>query len=147
MLSQILIRHIVRWIAMLALLAAVLTSAVFGWSSAVGVLVGAALIGVSCIGLVLIVGRLLDPTRSTVQKATVAILLVAKMTVIGGVLYLCLVRWGVSPLGLVLGIGTGLVAIQTGLVRGSASDEGKRAIEETEARIREELGDSNDESS
>ena len=146
MLSQVLLRHMARALIMIVAPAAVLMAILFGFHHAFGLLVGSALIGVSVGGLVFIVGRLLDPTEETSRKSLFTLALVVKMTSVAGVLWLCMARWGVSGLGILFGIGLGLFAIQVGLIRGSSSDEGKRAMDESEARIREELGDSDEES-
>ena len=126
--------------------AAILMGLIFGWSHAFGLVVGASLISLSVGGLVFIVGRLLDPTEGSGRKGVFTFVLILKMTVVAGLLWLSMNRWGISGLGILFGIGVGLVAVQMGLVQGAGSAEGKRAIEETEARIREELGDSDDES-
>ena len=117
-----------------------------GWSHAFGLVVGAGLITLSVGGLVFIVGRLLDPTEDSGRKGAFTFVLIIKMVTVAGLLWLCMARWGISGFGILFGIGVGLVAIQMGLIQGAGSAEGKRAIDETEARIREELGDSDDES-
>lgn len=146
MLSQVLLRHMLRALLFFVGPAALLMGLVFGWDHAFGLIVGAGLIGLSVGGLVFIVGRLLDPTEPGGRKTAFTVLLVLKMTVVAVLLWLSMSRWGISGLGILFGIGVGLVAIQVGLVRGADSAEGKRAIDETETRIREELEDSEDES-
>ena len=146
MLNQVLLLHMVRTLVLLVGPASILMGLIFGWDHAFGLVVGAGLIGLSVGGLVFIVGRLLDPTEPSERKAGLTLLLLIKTTFVAGLLWLCMTRWAVSGFGILFGIGVGLVGIQIGLIRGAASDEGKRAIDETEARIREEFGDSDDES-
>ncbi len=146
MLNDVLLRHMIRSLVWLVGPAAILMGLIFGWDHAFGLVVGAAIIGLSVGGLVFIVGRLLDPTEASGRKTGFTILLMLKMTTVAALLWLSMSRWGVSGFGILFGIGVGLVAIQMGLVQGADSVEGKRAIEETEARIREEFGDSDDES-
>ena len=146
MLSQVLLKHMAGALVVVSAPAAIMMGLIFGWDHAWGLIVGAGLIGLSVGGLVYIVGRLLDPTELKSRKTGFTFLLMLKLTFVAGLLWLCMNKWGVSGFGILFGIGVGLVGIQTGLIRGAASDEGKRAIDETEARIREEFGDTDEES-
>ncbi|MEO1334702.1 MAG: hypothetical protein AAFV29_03625 [Myxococcota bacterium] len=144
--SEVLLRYIVRSVALIALPGFVLLGLIAGWAHAFGLLFGAVLITVSVGGLIYIVSRLLDPTASGQLKAVLGFALLLKVTFVAGVLWLGMSTWGISVLGIVFGLGSGLAGIMVGLVVGAASAEGKRAIDEAEARIREEMGDSDDES-
>lgn len=146
MLSAVLLRHMIRSLLGVVAPFAVLTGLLFGWAHAFGLVVGAALIGTSVGGLVYIVGRITDPTEPSTRKSALSLVLMLKMAAVGAVLWLCLGRWGVSPLGILFGIALGLLASLLGVSSGAASAEGKRAMDATEARIREELGDSDEES-
>ncbi|MEM7676002.1 MAG: hypothetical protein AAF449_08365 [Myxococcota bacterium] len=145
-LSEVLLRHIVRSVAMIAVPGFFLLGLLAGWSHGFGLLFGAVLITTSIGGLVYIVGRLLDPSAPGGVKTVLTIALVLKLTFVAGLLWLGMARWGVSGLGIVFGLGGGLAGVMVGLIQGAASVDGKRAIDETEARIREEMGDSDDES-
>jgi F0F1-type ATP synthase membrane subunit c/vacuolar-type H+-ATPase subunit K len=52
-----------------------------------------------------------------------------------------------SELGIVCGIGVALVSLVVGVNRGSSSAAGQKAMAEDEARIQQEMGDNDAESS
>jgi hypothetical protein len=141
MLTRVLIIHVLKVSAVLLSLAALVVGLVFGAEHALGVVVGGAILLLDGGGLVYLVGRLLDPTMATSMKGGFTLLLIAKLTFVAGLLYWVLIGVGVSGLGVLLGIGAGLIGLVVGVTQGSASPEGKAAIADAEAKIREEMGD------
>ena len=75
------------------------------------------------------------------------LLLLFKLTSVAFLLWAALAVLGVSAEGVMIGIGVALGALVYGANRGSTSPEGQRAMADAEAKIREELGDKDTESS
>ena len=94
--------------------------------------------------MVYLFSELLRASQSKERKILLAILIGAKLVVVGGLLWLALTKLSVSPLGIVLGIGVGLVATVVGVSWGSASRAGQEAIARAEAEIAKEMEDSGD---
>ena len=109
-----------------------------GESGAVATAFGGALTALNFLGLVYVIGRLLDARVTSRRKLALSLALLCKMAVVGILLWLGLTRFGLDPLGLVIGIGAAILGFTLGLARGSASPEGKSAMAAEEARLREE---------
>jgi hypothetical protein len=142
----VLIAHVLKAAGLALGLAAAIAGLVLGADTALGVLAGGFLILLDGGGLVYLVGRLLDPTVSARSKGLFTALLIAKLTLVAGLLWWMLTDAGLSGLGVLLGIGAGLLGLITGVSQGSGSPEGQAAIAAAEARIREEMGDNAPES-
>lgn len=146
MLTGILLRYFVR--CALVLIGAVVagTWVALGGPAAVGAVAGGSLMLLSGFSLVYGVGKLLDPTVANTTKTGLVLLLLVKLTFVAGLLWVFLSVFGLDGLGLLLGMGAGLVGLVIGLNLGSTSAEGLRAMEEAQARIAEEMEDSEDRS-
>lgn len=144
--TQVLLKYIVRFSLILIALATVVVAAALGAEEAIGVLVGGGLAFADGLGLVYLVGQLLEPGAKLSKPALFALLF---MKLVGTValIWVALSVWRVSGLGVVIGIGTALAGLVLGANRGSSSPEGQRAMAEAEAGIREELGDTDADSS
>jgi hypothetical protein len=125
---------------------AIVALLVLGGDAAIGVIIGGVLSLGDGLAIVWLAGELLDPSRKT-NKAALLIVLLLKLAVVGALLWASLAVWGISGLGVIIGLAAGLGALVFGVNRGSSSAAGRRAMEEAEARIREELGDNEADSS
>jgi hypothetical protein len=138
LLSDILVRHGTLWVAgMVAVAAAGL--AVTGIDHALAVGAAGTLAGVSFVGLVFIVGRLLDSRTPAGSKAGLTGMLIAKMGIVAGGFYYLIVEMGISPLGTSFGIGAAILGLTIGLNRGTASPEGQAAMDAESQRIAEQM--------
>lgn len=144
MLTQVLLRYFLRFAVGFIGVATVVTYLALGGRPAVGALAGGTLMIVSGFGLVYGVGRLLDPTVGSTTKTGLILILLFKLTLMAALLWLFLSVLGVDGLGLLIGMGAGLMGLVIGLNLGSTSAEGLRAMEEAQARIAQEMGDSED---
>lgn len=141
MLTHVLLRHVAKTASVLVLAAVSVTLIAADLPTAIGVLVGAALSLISGGGLIYFVGGLLDPGGPSQKKAVLGTLLVVKFVVVAALLWAALNRFGVSGLGMVIGMAAGLASIVIGANRGSQSEEGLAAIKKAE----NELGSDDDE--
>jgi hypothetical protein len=138
--TRILVVAVLRTAAIVLPALAIAVLVALGREHAIGVLVGGVLALLSGLGIVYLTGELLDPVRKT-NKVVLVLVLLFKLVFVVVLLWAALSVWSVSGLGVILGIGAGLGALVLGVSRGSSSPEAKRAMDEAEARIREELGD------
>lgn len=146
MYTRVLLASVFR--AALWLIGLAVLIAYFGLSPrhAFGVLIGGVLFLVDGGGLVYLVGRLMDSGVSTSRKSALTLALVVKFVAVAALVYLSLFVWGVSGEGLLIGLGVGLASLVLGLTWGSSSPAGREAMAEAEAKIREEMGDNEDQS-
>jgi hypothetical protein len=141
-LTNVLLAHVAKASLMVVLPAALLVWLLLGANAAVG-LIGGALITVGDMtAMIYLFGDLLRPSTTKQRKVLVAVLISAKLVVVGAVLWLALSRFGLSPLGVVLGIGAGLIATVAGASWGSSSRAGQEAIARAERDIAKEMEDS-----
>jgi hypothetical protein len=143
-LTQVLLRYVAKTSLLVVGIAAIFTWLFFGLDVAVGTVVGSAVSIGDAAGMIYLVGELLGPSQGGPRKAFLSLLLVVKLAVVGGLLWIAFDRFGVSGLGLVLGIGIGLTATVIGVSRGSASKAGQQAIARAESIIAKEMEDSRD---
>jgi hypothetical protein len=141
-LSQVLLRYVFRASLFVVGIAAVLAALAIGLDAAMGLVVGAVLSIGDAAAMIFIVGELLAPSGGGARKAFLGALLAAKLVVVGALLWISYDKFGVSGLGLVLGIGVGLTATIIGVARGSASSAGQEAIARAESAIAKEMEDS-----
>ncbi len=141
-LTQVILRHVLKVALIVVSSAFALTWLLLGFEVAVGTLIGAMLSIGDASGMIYLVGDLMRPGRPAARKVVMTVVLVLKLTVVGALLWVAVDRYGVSGLGLVLGIGVGLVATVVGASRGSASKAGQDAIARAEALIAKEMEDS-----
>lgn len=150
MLTNVLLSHVVKTALVLVLPAFAVAWLALGPDAAVGLLVGAAVSGGDALGLIYLVGRMMEPNQSAPKKGIFALILVVKLVIVAGILYAAVLKLGVSQIGLVIGIGVGLTATVIGANRGSTSKAGQEAIARAEAEIArqqaQEMGDNADES-
>lgn len=150
MLTNVLLRHVVKTALVLLLPAFAVAWLALGGHAAFGLLIGAAVSVGDALGLIYLVGRMLEPGQSGPKKGIFALILVLKLVIVGGILYAAVLKLGVSQIGLVFGIGIGLTATVVGANRGSTSREGQAAMARAEAEIAQEqgqeMGDNADES-
>lgn len=139
MLTRVLLRYGLSTAALVLIAAAAIVYFAFGEGHVLGVLIGGALVVLDGAGLVYLVGRLMDQDTSVAKKSVFTLILVVKLAVVGGLLWWSLQQF--SGLGILIGIGAGLTGLIVGLSRGSTSAEGQAAMEQEEARIREETKD------
>lgn len=95
---------------------------------AIGALAGGALMLGSMAGLVFFVADLLDSQSGGNKKLSAGLGLVLKLILVGGLLF-ALLQSGLSPLGLLLGLGVTLFSGTMGLHRASQSKAGLAAME------------------
>lgn len=143
--TDILLRHLMKAAAVFVPVALAIAYFAFGESLVVGVATGAALGLLSGAGLVYVVGQLLEPNEKR-SKGLLFLLLFGKLALVGVLLWAAL-HAGVSAVGILSGIAVALAALVVGLNRGSTSEEGVRAMAVEEARIQQELGDNDADSS
>jgi len=143
-LTNVLLAHVAKASLMVVLPATALVWLLFGDSAAIGLLGGALITIGDMTAMIYLFGELLNAARSRERKVFLSILIVLKLTVVGGLLWLALSRLDLSPLGVVLGIGVGLLATVIGASWGSASRAGQEAIAQAEADIAKEMEDSGD---
>lgn len=141
MLSNILLIHVLRIAGAVLGVVAIAVGLVFGADVALAVAVGGALMVLDGVGLVYLVGRLLDPTVPGGTKGLFTLVLIGKLTIVAGLLWACLSVWAVHQLGLLMGMGIGLMLLVLGVSRGSTSEAAQAAMREEEARIAQEMGD------
>lgn len=144
MLTHVLLRYVLKTTLVVVPLAFAVTWIVLGLEAAIGLAVGAALSVGDAAGMIYLVGEVMSPSQPGSRKAVFTLLLVVKLTVVAALLWVAFARYGVSGLGLVLGIGVGLIATVAGASRGSASKAGQQAIARAEAGIAKEMEDSGD---
>lgn len=130
MLTNILLKHVFKLCGILIPLGTALGYLLLGSADALGVLAGSVLSALDGIGLIYLIGRLMDPKESSGRKWVLTAVLIAKLTLVVGLLWMALTTSGVGPLGVIIGIGLGLVATVAGASKGSSSEEGIRAIDE-----------------
>jgi hypothetical protein len=138
--TKVLITHIVRATLVLLPLVALVVGFALGFDHAYGVIVGGALAFLDGLGLVYLVGQLLEP-GATRSKPALFLIMFLKLVVVAFLIWVALSVLNFSGLGIVIGIGTAIGALVFGANRGSTSPEGKRAIAEAEEKIRREMGD------
>jgi len=141
-LSQVLLRYVFKASLIVVGIASVLTALAFGFDALIGMVVGAVVSIGDAAAMIFIVGELLSPSGSAARKGLLALLFAAKLVVVGGLLWISYDRFGVSGLGLLLGIGVGLTATIIGVARGSASSAGQEAMARAESAIAKEIEDS-----
>lgn len=95
---------------------------------AIAALAGGALMLLSMAGLVFFVADLLDSQSGGNKKLSAGLGLVLKLILVGGLLF-ALLQSGLSPLGLLLGLGVTLFSATMGLHRASQSKAGLAAME------------------
>jgi hypothetical protein len=141
-LTQVLLRYVLKASLIIVGISALFVGIFFGLDAAIGTIVGAALSIGDAAAMIYLIGELLSPARFGTRKVVLTAILVLKLAVVGGLLWLAVDRFGVSGLGLVLGIGIGLTATVIGASRGSASQAGQQAIARAESMIAKEMEDS-----
>lgn len=144
--NEILIRHVLRTAALFVPIAIAIAFFAFGESVALGTIVGATLALINMVGLVWVIGKLLDP-KTTVGKPLLYILLCGKLLLVAGLFWISLAILKISGEGTLIGIGAAISSVVLGLNRGSMSAEGQAAMNAEEARIKQELGDNDTKSS
>ena len=140
MITAILMRYGLRWVLGAVLLATGVLGAWLGMAGAVAGLAGGALAGLSFLGLTWGVSRLMDETVESGQKARTGAFLAFKLLFVGVGMYLVIVEWALSPLGITFGIGGAIFGLTVGLSRATASPEGRAALEAESQRIERALG-------
>jgi len=135
-LTPVLLRAVVRVTLLLLGLALLVVGFVFDFEQSLGVVIGGVLAAADGLGLIYLVGRLLDPPPTAAEKAAKPTrelprgllfgLIAVKLTVIGGLLWAALKALPGSGLGIVIGVS-----------QGTTSPEGQAAMAEAERRIRE----------
>jgi hypothetical protein len=141
-LTNVLLAHVAKASAMVVLPAAVLAWLLLGADAAIGLTGGAFITIADMTAMIFLFGELLRSGPSRERKILYTILIVLKLVVVGALLWLALSRFGLSPLGVVLGIGVGLLATVIGASWGSSSRAGQEAIAKAEADIAKEMEDS-----
>lgn len=145
MLTQVLLRHMLRTAAVIVGVGAALGFLFGGFELAGAIALGGILVGGSGALQIWLVGILFDPDQGTPQKLVVGVLLMLKLLFVGVILWAALTRWNPHQVGLLIGMGLGLVSLVAGVSRGSTSREGLDAMEAEERKIAEKMGDTEEE--
>lgn len=138
MLTRVLIDAVLRIALWVVPAAVILVALTLGTEHAIGVLIGAFLALGSSLGLVWIVGQLLDP-RAKTSKGVLFSALIGKLILVGALLWASLALWGISGLGIIIGIGGGVLCLVVGVNRGSSSPAGQTAMADAEAEIARDM--------
>ena len=143
-LTNVLLSHVVKASAMVVLPAALIVWLFLGANAAVGLIGGAVITIGDMTAMIYLFGDILRPNITRERKILLAVLIGVKLVVVAAILWLALSELGLSPLGVVLGIGVGLLATIIGASWGSSSRAGQEAIARAEADIAKEMEDSGD---
>ena len=137
MLTNVILSHVAKATAVILPPAVLVAYFTMGPDAALALAVGMGLSVGDAAGMIYLVGQMMDPTTGGSKKGIFGLLLVLKLTIVGGLLYYAAVIMGLHQLGIVVGIGLGLIATVFGANRGSTSEEGRAAIAEAEKNIRD----------
>lgn len=146
MLTRVLLKYFARTAAVVLLIAGAIVYFTMGEAVAGAMLASAVLVALDGAALIWVVGELIDPRGSVASKALVSLVLMAKLAAVGGLLYWLFAVKGLDQVGLAMGIVVGMLGLVIGVNRGSKSEEGRRAIAETEREIAQEMEDNEDDS-
>ncbi|MEM1024919.1 MAG: hypothetical protein AAF627_00875 [Myxococcota bacterium] len=138
MLAPVLIRSIFRVAVVVIVGGALVCGGLFGLGMALGFAAGGAVSAASGLGMVWLVGWMLQPGAGS--KGFAAVLLGGKLIAVVALAWLGM-AW-TDPLGFTFGLGAGVFSVVAGAQLGQASEAGQAAIEAEEAEAKRRDRDS-----
>jgi hypothetical protein len=139
--TKLLLREAAKSSAATIGLAALTIGLLLGWPDALAVLLGGAIASLNFLGLVYLVGEMLNLRASGKKKGRLFVVLLLKLGLGGLVLWAALVRLKLAGIGVVVGIGAAIIGFTAGVTRGSRSPAAEDEIRKEEERLENERPD------
>jgi hypothetical protein len=136
--TKLLLREAAKSSAATIALAALTIGLLLGWPDALAVLLGGAIASLNFLGLVYLVGEMLNLRASGKRKGRLFLILLAKLALGGLVLWAALVRFNIAGIGVVVGIGAAILGFVAGVTKGSQSKAAEDEMKKEEERLERE---------
>jgi uncharacterized membrane protein len=139
--TNLLLKYGSRHALIAVAIAALVCFVALGEGASLGAIAGGLLATLNFLGLIFVIGRLLDTRVPNKKKLGFSLLLMGKLGVAGLLFWAALERYGLSPVGILIGIGAAVLGFTWGLKSASDSPEGRAAMEAESDRISRETRD------